>query len=707
VRRLRNSLDKLQDPVHDFGMSNFCRRPKDFCRCLHISRVAAVILTILISHAFVNAEPMKTSFNQYCYAGDDLGAVYHPQLTTLKLWAPTASAVSVKLFSSAESPNFELVPMAVDGDGIWTAKLGGDQDGKYYLYQVVLPGSGANSPVVNEVNDPYAQGCSANSGRTLIFDPAKTNPEEWEQDRFVTLKNNVDAILYEAHIRDFTINSNAGVSPRNRGRYLGLTEEGTKSPGGSKTGLDHIVELGITHVHLLPVFDYAGGDERQQPDGYTWYDWGYDPVLYNTPEGSYATYPDGIIRQQEFKQLVQAFHRHHLGVVMDVVFNHTANTGSDRFSIFDKIYPGYFYRTDASGRYANATGCGNEFASERPMARKFIVDSIKYWMTEYHVDGFRFDLMGILDRQTMLEVYREAKRISPNVIIYGEGWNMEQVLPADKMMTQRNVQGSGIAAFNDGIRDNIKGDYADHAARGFVQGAVPAYGGMPRFLLNIKGQSTGRDQTDIPVISPNETINYDSVHDDLCLWDKLRISAKQFPESLRIRMDQLAAGIILTAQGVPLIHAGDEFLRSKNLDSNSYNNNDPRVNPIDWSLKDTHAEVFNFYRGLIALRKAHPAFRMTRREAVNASLDFATNVPENLVEYVIRDHANGDPWKHVLVIYNGSDQSRDLTVRGDWQIVANDQRAGVEDLQPVKDQIHVEAYSLVVAHTDGDYHLSE
>lgn len=284
---------------------------------------------------------------------------------------------------------------------------------------------------------------------------------------------------------------------------------------------------------------------------------------------------------------------------------------------------------------------------------------------------------------------------------------MEQVLPADKMMTQRNVQGSGIAAFNDGIRDNIKGDFADHAARGFVQGAAPAYGGMPRFWLNIKGQSTGRDQSDIPVFSPNETINYDSVHDDLCLWDKLQVSANQVPESLRIRMDQLAAGIILTAQGVPLIHAGDEFLRSKNLDSNSYNNNDPRVNPIDWSLKDAHAGVFDFYRGLIALRKAHPAFRMTRREAVNASLDFATNVPENLVEYVIHDHANGDPWKHILVIYNGSGQARDLTVRGDWKIVANDQRAGVEDLLPVKDQIHVEAYSLVIAHTDGDYHLSD
>ena len=650
---------------------------------------------------------MKTDFNPYCYSGDDLCAVYRAQMTTLKLWAPTASAVSVKLFSSAESPNFELIPMAANRDGIWSATLAGDQDGKYYLYQVVLPDSGADPSKVNEVNDPYARGCSANSGRTLIFDPAKTNPEDWGQDHFVALKNNVDAILYEAHVRDFTINANSGVSPRNRGRFLGLTEGGTRSPGGAKTGLDHITELGVTHVHLLPVFDYAGGDERQQPGDYTWYDWGYDPVLYNTPEGSYASYPDGIIRQQEFKKLVAAFHRHHLGVVMDVVFNHTASTGASRFSIFDKIYPGYYYRTDASGRHANATGCGNEFASERPMARKFILDSIKYWMTEYHVDGFRFDLMGILDRETMLEVYREAKRINPGAIIYGEGWNMEQVLPADQMMTQRNVQGSGIAAFNDGIRDNIKGDYADHAARGFVQGATPAYGGLARFWLNIKGQSTGRDQADIQVVSPNETINYDSVHDDLCLWDKLQVSAGQVPERQRIRMDQLAAGIVLTSQGVPFIHAGDEFLRSKNLDSNSYNNNDPRVNPIDWSLRDKHAEVFNFYRGLISLRRAHPAFRMTTMAAVNASLNFAANSPDNLIEYVIRNHANGDPWKHILVIYNGSSQSRDLIVKGDWKIVANEQRAGVDELQQAKDHIHVEAYSLVIAHTDGDYGLNE
>jgi pullulanase len=482
-----------------------------------------------------------------------------------------------------------------------------------------------------------------------------------------------------------------------------MVEEGTKTAEGKSSGLDHLVELGITHVHLLPVNDYAGGNEWQKADAYTWYNWGYDPVLFNTPEGSYASDPDGTARQKEFKRMVQAFHQHHIGVVLDVVFNHTASTGNQPFSIFDKIFPRYYYRTDADGRYANGTGCGNEFASERPMARKFIVDSIKYWMTEYHIDGFRFDLMGILDRDTMLEVFQTARQINPNAIIYGEGWDMEKLLPAKMMMTQANVQGTGIAAFNDGIRDNIKGDAGNGPARGFVQGAGPQYGGMDRFILNIKGQSTGRGVTGIAVYSPNETVNYDSAHDDLCLWDKLQESAAGVPEHLRANMDKLAAGIMLTAQGIPFIQAGDEFLRSKNLVSNSYNDNDPNVNPINWTLKAKNQEVFEFYRGLIMLRKAHPAFRMNDKMKVDQALDFAANLPDDLVVYVIRNHANGDSWKNILVIYNGAGKARNLKVAGDWIIVANDRRAGTERLETTKAQVHVEPYSLIIAHTEGPY----
>lgn len=705
LRNFRRSawLDKLGSRVYDFAMKN--RRPLHLpdVFCLSLGWFIFIFAMSLTADDAFNMSRAKSSLLTYRYPQDDLGAVYNPQATTMKLWAPMAWSVSVELSDDATGTSISLKPMACDNNGIWSITINGDQAGKYYLYQVALPGLNGSQPVVGTVNDPYARGCSANSGRTLIYDPVKTNPAGWGQDQFVSLRNNADAVLYEVHIRDFSINTNSGIAPTNRGKFLGMVEASTKTPQGLKSGIDHLNELGITHVHLLPGNDYAGGDERQNADEYTWYNWGYDPVLYDTPEGSYASNPDGTSRQVEFKKMVQAFHRHHIGVVLDVVFNHTAGTGVGPFSIFDKIFPGYYYRTNASGRYANATGCGNEFASERPMARKFIVDSIKYWMREYHVDGFRFDLMGILDRESMLEVYREAREINPNAIIYGEGWDMEKVLPSKMMTTQPNIQGTGIAAFNDGIRDNIKGDAGNGASPGFAQGAGPQYGGMERFKLNIKGQSTGRDAKSIDVASPNETINYDSVHDDLCLWDKLQVSAPGVPEKLRINMDKLAAGIVLTAQGVPFIHAGDEFLRSKNLVSNSYNDNDPLVNPINWTLKEKHEEVFNYYKGLISLRKAHPAFRMTEKAMVDQSLGFATNVPDNLIAYVIKDNANGDSWKNILVIYNGSAQNHDLAVMGDWIIVANDQQAGLEELQSAKDKIPVEPFSLVVAHTDGAY----
>ena len=671
-------------------------------KALGLVIMAALVLPSRMEAQVQPLTAQEANYFSYLYPGEDLGAVYSPQATTIKLWAPTAKSVEIALFEDATKRSFSSHAMSRDINGIWSTTLKGDLDGKYYHYVIALSGAGAQSTFYH-VNDPYARGCSANSGRTLIYDPEKTNPEGWKQDQFVSLKHNADAILYEVHIRDFTISGNSGISSGMKGKYLGMVQEGAKTPEGEKSGLDHLEELGITHVHLLPVADYAGGDETQRADQYTWYNWGYGPLLYNTPEGSYASDANGTARQREFKRMVQAFHKHHIGVVLDVVYNHTASTGSGRFSIFDKIFPRYYYRTDAAGRYANGTQCGNEFASERPMARKFMVDSVKYWMTEYHVDGFRFDLMGIEDRDTMLEVYRAAKKINPSVIIYGEGWDMERLLPPEKMMTQVNVQRTGIAAFNDGIRDNVKGDVSRGAAPGFVQGAGAPFGGMERFRLNIKGQSTGRGKKGIDVYSPNESVNYASAHDDLCLWDKLTLSAADVPKNLRINMDKLAMGIVLTAQGIPFLHAGDEFLRSKNLVSNSYNDNDPNVNPINWSLKSRHKDVFEFYRGMISLRKAHPAFRMTEKGAVDRAIDFAANVPKDLVEFVIRDSANGDSWRNILVIYNGSSQRREVTVKGDWIVVVDNERAGTQELESARDKVGVEPYSLVIAHTEGEY----
>ena len=671
-------------------------------RSLNSLQLWFVIASGFLCSPALGAERDPVKLEEYLYPKDDLGAVYSPKRTTIKLWAPTAKGVSVILFNDATETASSTIPMLRDKDGVWSAALEEDQSGKYYLYEVTHQEAGAEKPTVYRVNDPYARGCSANSGRTLIYNPKKTNPKGWAEDRFVPLKRNVDAVIYEVHVRDFSINKNSGTSDERRGKYLGMVQEGTKTPAGEKSGMNHLTELGITHVHLLPVFDYAKGDERQKVDQYTWYNWGYDPVLYNTPEGSYATDPDGTTRQKEFKQMVQAFHKNGIGVIFDAVFNHTAATGAGPMSIFDKVVPRYYYRMDQEGRYANGTGCGNEVASEKPMVRKFIGDSVKYWMREYHIDGFRFDLMGIEDRETMLEVYREAKKINPSAIIYGEGWDMERVLPPERMMTQANVSRTGIAAFNDGIRDNIKGDAGRGEAPGFVQGAGPPYRGMDRFWLNIKGQSTGKNIESIDVFSPNETINYASSHDDHCLWDKLLLSAPDVPDALRANMDKLAVGIVLTAQGVPFLNAGDEFLRSKDRVKNSFNSNDPRVNPIDWTLKSKNKDVFDFYKGMIAMRKAHPAFRMADKEAVNRSMEYVRNVPTNVVAYVLRNNANGDSWKNILVVYNGNLQAQELTIPGKWIIVANDKKAGTEVLGSMTDRIRVEACSLVVGHSEGN-----
>ncbi len=680
-------------------MKTFCFRPWLWVRLFLNSVIPGLAALSLAWHACGGMATENHFLSSYCYPDNDLGATWQPSRTCLKLWAPTALAVSVKWFSDPVTSRFSLLPMTSQSNGIWFLNIEGNQAGSYYLYQITLPGSISGSVRITEVNDPYAKGSSANSGRTLVFNPADTDPPGWVEDHFVGLRRNTDAILYEAHVRDFTINPQSGVNPEWRGRFLGFAQSGTVNSAGLATGLDHLVELGITHVHLLPVFDYAGGDERQGPGSYTWYDWGYDPVLYDNLEGSYSTQPNGTSRQAEFKKLIMALHRRGIGVVLDVVFNHTDAVGDAPFSIFDKIYPGYFYRTDAAGHPANASGCGNEFASERPMARKFILDSIQYWMREYHVDGFRFDLMGLLDKTTMKAVYQAAKAINPSAIIYGEGWSMEQVLPPDQMMTQSAVQGTGVAAFNDGIRDNIKGDAGNAPARGFIQGLAPPYGGMGMFYLNLKGQGTGRGPGAIPVFSPNETINYDSVHDDLCLWDKIAASAADQPESIREQMDKLAAGIILTAQGVPFLHAGDEFLRSKQGVANSYNNNDPDVNPIHWDLKTAHAGVFRFYRGLVAMRKAHPAFRMDQAAQVNACMEFVPGLGDHLVAYVLKDHANGDTWRNILVVYNGSGVKRQVAISGTWKVVADARDAGVDDLRTVFGPVSVEPFSLLVAHS--------
>jgi pullulanase len=447
----------------------------------------------------------------------------------------------------------------------------------------------------------------------------------------------------------------------------------------------------------LPSYDYGTGDEAEKNDLYTWYNWGYDPVLYFNVEGSYSTYPDGITRLAEYKKMVKGFHDKNIGVVQDIVFNHTLSTGDDRFSIFDKIVPMYFYRVYDNGEYANGSFCGNELATDRPMVRKYIVDNLKYYAKEFHIDGFRFDLMGLMDKQTLVDAYAAVKKINPDTIFYGEGWNMGDVLPVEKKMIQKNVVGTGIAAFNDGIRDNLKGDVFDEHAKGFVQNDKPMTG-LVRLKLQIKAQDTGRDKESIPVVDPNEVVNYVSCHDNHTIWDKLKISNPGASYDDIKKMDLLAFAVVVTSQGIPFLGEGDEFGRTKRGVENSYNDNDPTVNPINWNLKSKNNDMFLFYMNMIKLRKEHPAFRMTSKEMVDKNLKFIANAPDNVIAYTLNNNANGDSWKTILIAFNSGKEDYKLDLKGNWNIVVKDLNAGSEVLATGENTLTVSAISTLIAY---------
>ncbi|HWI63462.1 MAG TPA: type I pullulanase, partial [Symbiobacteriaceae bacterium] len=464
-------------------------------------------------------------------------------------------------------------------------------------------------------------------------------------------------ILYEIHVRDISTAENSGI--KNKGKFLGFTETGTTGPNGVKTGLDHIKELGVTHVHLLPAFDFASTDETKEGQ----FNWGYDPKNYNVPEGHYATDPNGIARIREFKQMVQSFHDNGLRVVMDVVYNHTS-TGA---SPFESIAPTYYYRYDATGRLANGSGCGNETASERPMMRKYIVDSVKLWAKEYKVDGFRFDLMGLHDVETMKAVRAALNEIDPSIIIYGEPWTGgPSALDPEQAIGKGKQQGLNIAVFNDHIRNAIKGDN-DGIIKGFTTGAGSQ-------VMSIQRGVVGAIAYDNWVVDfakdPVESVNYASAHDNLTLWDKIAKSNASDSEQDRVKMDLLAQAIVFTSQGVPFLHGGEEMLRTKGGNHNSYNAPDS-VNQLDWSRKAKYSNVFEYYKGLIALRKAHPAFRLATAEQVRQHLSFLDGLPANTLAFRLKENAGGDPWKEIVVIYNPNRE--EVTVNlpaGSWNVAA-------------------------------------
>lgn len=617
--------------------------------------------------------------DKYTYNGNDLGASYSDGKASFKLWAPTVSEAQVLLYDTGlVEPNRDDPRRAIDmvrgKNGTWAAEAAsanyGELNGKFYTYRVLIDGEW------REGIDPYANAVGVNGDRGQLIDLAATNPDGWENDKRPELKSSVDAVIYELHVRDLSTQASSGIV--NKGKFLGIAETGTTSPAGLSTGLDHIIDLGVTHVHLLPSYDYATVNELYPDDNE--FNWGYDPQNYNTPEGSYSTNAeDGSVRVAEFKHMVKTLHDNNIGVIMDVVYNHMYDVSASSFNTF---VPGYYFRMNSDGTYSNGSGCGNETASEREMMRKFMVDSVVYWATEYHVDGFRFDLMGLHDIETMNIIRAELDKIDPSIIIYGEGWTSgSTTLSEAQQAVKKNMPklDSRIAAFSNDIRDGIKGSVFNSSESGFVNGDISR---DMDIRFGIVG-SVQHPQVDISKVSysdnfwanePTQTITYASSHDNLTLWDKLTATNPNATDEELEAMNKLAAAIVLTSQGTPFFQAGEEMARTKNGDDNSYKSHD-RINQLNWDRKGNYIDLYEYYKGLIALRKATPEFRMTTADEIREKLEFFGS-DTGVVSYTIGDK--------IAVVFNGNDDAVNVTLPADgWDIVVNEKTAGTTSLDTV------------------------
>lgn len=609
------------------------------------------------------------SYDKYpSYYGSDLELVYTPEQSVFTLWTPSADRVRLNLYASGEGGDpEEQVEMEKAGYGTWRIHIDRDLKGSFYTFQIEK-----NGKWLNETPGIWAKAVGINGNRAAVIDWNETNPESWESDRSPELKMYSDIILYELHHRDFSIAPDSGIE--NKGKFLALTETGTKTPEGEATGLDHLKELGVTHIHILPSFDFATVDETKLDENH--YNWGYDPKNYNVPDGSYSTDPaNPVVRIREFKEMVKSLHQNGFRIVLDVVYNHTASTDH---SNFDLTVPGYFYRQNADGSYSNASGCGNETASEREMVRHYIIESVKFWAREYHIDGFRFDLMGIHDIETMNHLRSELLEIDPTIFVYGEGWvAADSPLPFEQRAVKENVgQMEGIGVFNDEFRDGLKGSTFDEQEPGYASGNINGH--FEPVKYGIVG-GTDHPQVDYGGLlycnapyagAPSQMINFVSCHDGYTLVDKLKLSVQgDHAADELIPIDKLVHTVLLTAQGIPFIRSGEEIMQDKQGEPNSYKSPDS-INRIDWSLKAKNREVFDFIRGLIALRKAHPAFRIPTVEGLQQWLRFMDTGDSGVIAYTLGEYANNDEWKEILVAYNGNRHEVEIGIpEGEWNVV--------------------------------------
>lgn len=605
----------------------------------------------------ISIEDQKGKFSHYpVYHGNDLGLTYTQANSTFRLWAPTADEVQLVIYHDGiRNDECYSEMMERDNNGVWIMTLPGDWKGKFYVFRALI-----ENIWMHEVADPYATCVGVNGKRAMIIDLADSNPAGWESDKSPLLIAKTDAIIYELHIRDVSISQSSGII--NKGKYKGLTEPGTTNEAGLPTGLDHIRELGVTHVHLLPFYDFYSIDESKtdQPQ----YNWGYEPMNYNVPEGSYAIDAfDGIGRIRELKEMIRALHENGLRVIMDVTYNHTMDA---TMSAFNQLVPGYYYRQNEYDELSNATACGNETASERAMMRKFILDSLTFWVNEYHIDGFRFDLMGVHDMVTMNLVSKELHKLRPDILLYGEGWAAgDSPLPMSMRAIKENVSHlNRIAVYSDDIRDAIRGNVFDPADNGFVSGK-PAMEDSIKFGITAACRHpqvnyNNVNYSRIPYASqPYQTITYCDCHDNHILWDKLALSAPTATIEQRCEMQRLALSIILTSQGISFLHAGSEFLRTKKQNSNSFNAGDD-INGIDWNLKAKNKDIFDYVKFLVAMRKQHPSFRMRTADQIQKNILFEESVPDGVVAFTIDGAAMRDEWRKIRVYYNGGSTSQRL-----------------------------------------------
>ena len=637
------------------------------------------------------------NLDKSAYSGNDLGASYSKKATTFKVWSPNAASVRVNIFehgSDNEGDAGSIMSRAMSLDkttGVWSVTINGDLLNKYYTYSVT------HGKTTKETADVYAKACGVNGQRSMVVDLSTTNPDGWENDKHVLVQNQTDASVWEISVADFSSSESSGVSEANRGKYLAFTEEGTTVngvQGASSTCVDYLKKLGVKYVQIMPFYDFGSVDESKNIMDQ--YNWGYDPVNYNCPEGSYSTNPKkGEVRIKECKQMIQALHNAGIGVIMDVVYNHTYTSDS----WLQRTVPNYYYRMNNDGTFSNGSGCSNDTASEHLMFRKYMIDSVTYWASEYHIDGFRFDLMGLHDVTTMNSIRTALDNLyadgsGSQILMYGEAWDMATncdegtVLASQKNLKQLSDR---IGAFDDTIRDAIKG------STGGTDGAFVQEGSRRANLkTGIAGQS---DTTTGWANVPSQCVTYASCHDNICLYDKLVGSVYGADGKYRKRyedlvaMNKLSAAIVITSQGIPFSLGGEEFCRSKDGDENSYASS-RKENMLDWENVDLYSDVIEYYRGLYKIRDAFAAFSDSTAATAN-SLTYLSDFPKGVMGYTINNTESGK-WSQMCVIFNGSDSAQNVTAKGDWVVLADNKTAGLRNIKNVTNSVKVEAHSAVI-----------